>query len=105
MKKRLYFDRADDRGCDYRYSGDDRHPELHQVPVPRSIGSQEQLEGALPGSEVYFAEYDEYSALNTIGFDPEPGNRYTYCNTLVIAVRVSRARSRTPASRVPCATA
>ena len=31
------------------------------------------LKALFQAQKSYFAEYDEYSALNTIGFDPEPG--------------------------------
>ena len=43
--------------------------------------AKSNLKALFQAQKSYFAEYDEYSALNTIGFDPEPGNRYTYCNT------------------------
>jgi type IV pilus assembly protein PilA len=43
--------------------------------------AKSNLKALFQAQKSYFAEYDEYSELNTIGFAPEPGNRYTYCNT------------------------
>jgi hypothetical protein len=43
--------------------------------------AKSHLKALFQAQKSYFAEYDEYSSLDTIGFDPEPGNRYTYCNT------------------------
>ena len=43
--------------------------------------AKSNLKALFQAQKSYFAEYDEYSNLNVIGFAPEPGNRYTYCNT------------------------
>jgi type IV pilus assembly protein PilA len=42
--------------------------------------AKSNLKAMFQAQKSWFAEYDEYSTLKKIGFDPEPGNRYTYCN-------------------------
>ncbi len=42
--------------------------------------AKSNLKALFQAQKSWFAEYDEYSSLDKIGFDPEPGNRYTYCN-------------------------
>jgi type IV pilus assembly protein PilA len=43
--------------------------------------AKSNLKALFQAQKSFFAEYDEYNLLDRVGFDPEPGNRYTYCNS------------------------
>ena len=42
--------------------------------------AKSNLKALFQAQKSFMSEHDEYASLARVGFAPEPGNRYTYCN-------------------------